>query len=59
MSDGKKREIKIEIIDFLKKISTTINEENEIKSISKDWDIEITQEKRVESEEISNGVFLF
>lgn len=59
LTEEKKMSIKLDILNFLKEISTTITEENEITSISKDWGIPVIEEAKVDSEEISPDIFLF
>lgn len=59
INDDKKREIRKEIIAYLRKIITTENEEKEIVEIAKKWNVEIAKVEEVKSEIIDDGVFLF
>ncbi len=59
MSKEKKKEIKHDILNFLKEISATVNEEDEIKLLSEKWGIEIIEETKASATEINEGIFLF
>ncbi len=59
LSNDKKREIRIKILDHLKEISTTASEESEIVKLSKKWNIELDITESTSGKSINEGVFLF
>ncbi|MGL1891692.1 MAG: methyl-accepting chemotaxis protein [Spirochaetaceae bacterium] len=55
----KKKDIRERIINYLKDISTTSNEENEVERLAKQWGVRIVVDTRKPGKENDDGVILF
>jgi len=59
MDDNQKKVVRGRVINFLKEISTTASEEEEVVRFSKEWNLDIAKEEESKNTKLDNGVFLF